>query len=271
MKTEVIIANYNKPEFLSLVLEGLLYQDDSDFTIIVADDGSGPEVADVITRYLQLGLSIEHIWHEDRGFRKNLILNKAIKYSQADYLIFIDNDCIPEPSFIADQKRASRPGNYVAGRRVNLGKSLTDAIIDGSYPVKRLFQPLHLLVLGLQKKVRYAELGMHWPWIISVWWSRKPRALLGCNMAFWRSDLLAINGFDAAATRYGLIEDTDIEWRLIANGVKGASLLGRGCVFHLDHPTRKSDDTTNEAYLQAKQARGEVWAKIGIDTISDEE
>jgi glycosyltransferase involved in cell wall biosynthesis len=271
MKTEVIIANYNKPEFLRLVLEGLLGQSDSDFTITVADDGSGPEIAEVIADYRQRGLYIEHVWHEDRGFRKNLIVNKAIKQSRADYLIFIDNDCIPEPSFIADQKRAARPGHFVAGRRVNLGKALTEAIVTGNYPIRRLFRPLRLLLLGVRKQVRYAELGLHWPWFISSLWSRKSRALLGCNMAMWREDLLAINGFDAAATRYGLIEDTDIDWRLRANGVKGASLLGRGCVFHLDHPTRKSDDTTNKEYLQAKQARGEVWAKAGIDNAGEGE
>ena len=119
----------------------------------------------------------------------------------------------------------------------------------------------------MTNQVRYAELGLHWPWLISRLWSYKARPLLGCNMAMWRDDILAINGFDSAATRYGLIEDTDIEWRLLANGVKGASLLGRGCVFHLDHPTRKNDDTTNKEYMKVKQARGEVWAVEGIDRI----
>ncbi|HEY0633898.1 MAG TPA: glycosyltransferase [Gammaproteobacteria bacterium] len=267
MKTEVIIANYNKPEFLRRVLEGLLLQTDTDFTITIADDGSGPEIAQLVDEFRQRNLTIAHLWHEDIGFRKNLILNKAIKQSQADYLIFIDNDCIPEPSFVSDHKRAAREGYFVAGRRVNLGSEITRQIVAGSYPTSHLFSPLRLLMLGLRKQVRYAELGMHWPWWVSRLWSRAPRALLGCNMAMWRRDLLAINGFDAEAVRYGLIEDTDIEWRLQANGVRGGSLLGRGCVFHLDHPTRKSTDTSNEEYMRAKQARGEVWARQGIDTL----
>lgn len=271
MKTEIIIANYNKPEFLSLVFDGLLQQTDRNFTITIADDGSGPEIKKIVGNYQRKGLHIIHLWHEDDGFRKNLILNKAIKCSQADYLIFIDNDCIPEPSFIADHKRAIAPGYFVSGRRVNLGKKLTDAILTGSYPIKKLYQPLLLLVLGLRGEVRYAELGMHWPWWVSRLWSRKPRALLGCNMAMWRDDLVAINGFDATVTRYGLIEDTDVEWRLLATGVKGKSLLGRGCVFHLDHPTRKSDDTSNKEYMLAKQQRGEIWALAGIDAIPAKE
>lgn len=267
MKTEIIIANYNKPEFLTLVFDGLRLQSDKDFMVTIADDGSGPEIASVIEVYRGRGLKISHLWHEDKGFRKNLILNKAIKCSQADYLIFIDNDCIPEPSFISDHKRAATRGYFVSGRRVNLGKEITESIVSGGYPVDRLFQPLLLLWYGVRGVVRYAELGMHWPWWVSRLWSRKPRALLGCNMAMWRGDLLSINGYDAAATRYGLIEDTDVEWRLLASGVKGKSLLGRGCVFHLDHPTRKSDDTTNKEYMQAKQQRGEVWATNGIDAI----
>ncbi len=268
MKTEVIIANYNKPEFLRRVLEGLLNQTDGDFTTTIADDGSGPEIGHVIADFRQ-HLALGHIWHEDIGFRKNLILNKAIKQSQADYLIFIDNDCIPEPTFIADHKRAAQQGYFVSARRVNLGAEITRAVVDGSYSIRHLFRPLTLLGLGLRRRVRYAELGMHWPWFISRLWSRKPRALLGCNMAMWRRDLLAINGFDAGAVRYGLIEDTDLEWRLVANGVRPKSLLGRGCVFHLDHPTRKNDNTSNKEYMKAKQERGEVWAVNGIDSLPE--
>ena len=271
MNIEIIIANYNKPEFLSLVLDGFLAQIDPDFSITIADDGSGPAIAETIEGFRQRGLRLKHLWHADEGFRKNLILNKALKQSSADYIIFIDNDCIPEPNFVADHRHVARSGYYVSGRRVNLGKALTEQILAGEYPVAKIFQPLSLLALSLRKQVRYAELGMHWPWFVSRLWSRKPRALLGANMAMWREDLLRINGFDAAATRYGLIEDTDIEWRLEAVGVKGSSLLGRGCVFHLDHPTRKSDDTTNKEYMQEKQRRGETGAAAGIDAITDSE
>lgn len=270
MNIEIIIANYNKPEFLNLVLDGFLRQTDQDFTITIADDGSGPAIAETIADFRQRGLPLKHLWHEDEGFRKNLILNKALKQSAADYIIFIDNDCIPEPAFVADHRHVARSGYYVSGRRVNLGKALTEQIIAGEYPVAQLFKPLSLLWLGLRKQVRYAELGMQWPWFVSRLWSRKPRALLGANMAMWREDLLRINGFDAGATRYGLIEDTDVEWRLESVGVKGSSLLGRGCVFHLDHPTRKSDDTTNKEYMLEKQRRGESWAKQGIDSIVDD-
>ena len=268
MKSELIIANYNKPEFLTLVFEGLLLQTDRDFTITIADDGSGPEIASVIAKYCQAGLTINHQWHEDDGFRKSEILNKAIKCSQADYLIFIDNDCIPEPSFIADHKRASKPGHFVSARRVNLGKALTDLIVNNNYAIGKLFQPLRMMWLGLRGEVRYAELGMHWPWFISRLWSHKPRALLGCNMAMWRDDLVAINGFDASATGYGIMEDSDIDWRLLASGVKCRSLLGRGCVFHLDHPTRKHNDTSNYDYMLEKQQRAEVWAASGIEEVT---
>lgn len=264
MNIEVIIANYNKPEFLALALEGFLLQSDKRFTITIADDGSGPEIAQVIQRYVNRGLAISHLWHEDNGFRKNLILNKALRASSADYIIFIDNDCIPEPNFVADHRAVARRGCFVAGRRVNLGGEVTTQLIAGTRRIETLFQRASLLWLGLRGQVRYAELGLHLPWPLAHLWSRKSRALLGANMAMWRKDLLKINGFDAAATTYGLIEDTDIDWRLRAVSVVGRSLLGRGCVFHLDHPTRKHNDPTNQEYIRRKQETGQVWAEDGI-------
>jgi Predicted glycosyltransferases len=264
MNIEVIIANYNKPEFLALVLEGFLLQSDKQFTITIADDGSGPEIAAVVQRYAARGLTLRHLWHEDQGFRKNLILNKALRASCADYIIFIDNDCIPEPDFVADHRAVARPGCFVAGRRVNLGPAVTSQLIAGTRRISTLFQRANLLWLGLRGQVRYAELGLHLPWLLARLWSRKSRALLGANMAMWREDLYRINGFDAAATTYGLIEDTDVEWRLRAVGVQGLSLLGRGCVFHLDHPTRKHNDPTNQEYIRRKQEAAQVWAENGI-------
>jgi len=174
------------------------------------------------------------------------------------------NDCIPEPGFVADHRAVARPGSFVSGRRVNLGAAVTHELVTGVRSIGSLFRRSNLLWMGLRGQVRYAELGLHLPWWVVRLWSRKSRALLGANMAMWRDDLLKINGFDAAATTYGLVEDTDVEWRLRAVGVKGLSLLGRGCVFHLDHPTRKHNDPTNQQYIQRKQEAGQVWAVDGI-------
>ncbi len=269
MQIEVVVATYNKPEFLRLVLEGYRRQSDSNFTICIADDGSGSEIADLVSDFRESGLRIRHIWQIDAGFRKNLVLNRAIATSEADYLIFVDNDCIPEPYFVADHRKAAAPGTLIAGRRVNLGAAITHALIANRLSIGALSSRLYLLRAALRRQVRYAELGMHWPWWISLLWSRRARGVIGANMAFWRQDLVHVNGFDNSAVKYGLLEDTDIEWRLHANGVRGRSLLGRGCVFHLDHPTRKSDDISNRQYMEQKMVNGVIFACDGLKEIAN--
>lgn len=51
MLISVIVTTYNKPEFLKLVLLALANQDDTHFEVIVADDGSTKETADLFTLY----------------------------------------------------------------------------------------------------------------------------------------------------------------------------------------------------------------------------
>ena len=41
------------------------------------------------------GLTIRHLWHEDRGFRKLYrSSNRTVEGSKGSYLIFSDGDCI---------------------------------------------------------------------------------------------------------------------------------------------------------------------------------
>ena len=43
MLISVIVTTYNRPLALERVLQGLSLQTDSDFEVVVADDGSGPQ------------------------------------------------------------------------------------------------------------------------------------------------------------------------------------------------------------------------------------
>ena len=92
MRTEVIVSTYNNPMALNYVLLALVGQRYADFSVCVADDGSGKLTHTLLEnwRHRLSPIPLRHIWQPDDGFRKNTILNKAIDSSQADYLIFID-------------------------------------------------------------------------------------------------------------------------------------------------------------------------------------
>ena len=61
--------------------------------------------------------------------------------------------------------------------------------------------------------------------------------VLGCNMAFWKEDLLKVNGYNEEFTGWGK-EDNDISIRLMNAGVKLRFLKFGGIVYHLHHNER---------------------------------
>ena len=91
MKISIIIGFYNKIELLSKLLEALRLQTMTDFEAVIADDGSKEEVVQAIKQLqAESPFPIVHVWHEDKGWRKNIILNKAVMAAHGEYLIFID-------------------------------------------------------------------------------------------------------------------------------------------------------------------------------------
>ena len=75
MKVSVIISTYNSPVWLEKVLWGYTCQLLKDFEIIIADDGSGEETANVIRSFQEnSSLHIHHFWQEDKGYRRQVIL-----------------------------------------------------------------------------------------------------------------------------------------------------------------------------------------------------
>ena len=90
MKASVIMSTYNAVQWLEKVVWGFSVQTVTDFEIIIADDGSDAKTKEKIDELRKLiVVPIIHIWHEDHGFQKTKILNKAILASTTDYLIFI--------------------------------------------------------------------------------------------------------------------------------------------------------------------------------------
>ena len=86
----VVISFYNKIEYLNLILAALERQSFRDFEVVIADDGSRPDVVSAIQLIMERSpLSIQHLWHEDKGFRKTRIFNEAIRKSRSPYLIYL--------------------------------------------------------------------------------------------------------------------------------------------------------------------------------------
>ncbi|MDD3522409.1 MAG: glycosyltransferase, partial [Bacteroidales bacterium] len=117
----VVISTYNQPRWLELVLYGYKYQTVRGFELIIADDGSDQSTRQVIERMRhRVDFPLIHVYHEDQGFRKCAILNKAILESSRDYLIFSDGDIIPRRDFIQVHLEMRQTGRFLSGGTVRL-------------------------------------------------------------------------------------------------------------------------------------------------------
>jgi glycosyltransferase involved in cell wall biosynthesis len=127
--TAVIITTYNQLRWLEKVLWGYAAQDRADFTVVIADDGSAtPTRAVIETARSYFGKRLKHVWHEDVGFRKCEILNRAITVTDADYLIFTDGDCVPRADFVSTHIELAEPKRFLSGGVVWLPKVTSEAI-----------------------------------------------------------------------------------------------------------------------------------------------
>src|SRR5437868_777313 len=97
----VVIASYNNPRALRLCLEGyarqsFLTEDRRAFQLIVADDGSGPEVETVFADFAGRNpLPCTFLRQEHQGWGKPRMLNWSVLESIPDRIVFTDGDCIP--------------------------------------------------------------------------------------------------------------------------------------------------------------------------------
>lgn len=265
MKYEVIMGAYNDPTVLRATLEGYLRQIDREFSICVADDGSGPEVKLVVDDFALKGLNIRHVWHKDDGFRKTIILNKAINSSNADRIIFTDSDCIPHKLFVKDHKSMAKEKTIITGPRVLLREEITEKIKNEELDISYLNNTLRLLFQSIVKKVSKPEQAFYFPerWLGHLQKIKKVWPY-GANMSMDKKDILDVNGFDEDFLGWGG-EDINIVDRLKNNGLSQYGSVGRAIVYHLEHPIRSAHDG-NDSYKETKlnKERNETFCKNGI-------
>lgn len=257
----ILLATYNWPQALGLVLESLAAQTDKDFEVVIADDGSRSDTAQLITAFKKAAnFPIQHLWQEDNGFRKSSILNQALTVAQGDYLVFLDGDCITQTDFVAQHRVLAQSGYLVTGSRILLGKRLTrDLVAAQSTFAKSFFSSLSHYKLQLLMQRFAGELNKCAPLWIKIpdnRWRIYPgfvwKRIKGCNMACWRADAIRIGGFDESMVGWGH-EDADFVFRLQQSGLKRKSGAWATEVLHLDHPVGdQSKAAANAAKVREK-------------------
>ena len=255
-KVSVILSTYNRPKALYVVLSSLCRQENDNFEIIVADDGSGPQTLDVVRQFQERfpTITIHHVWQEKKGFRLARIRNLSVKAATGDYLIFLDGDCIPPPHFISRHCSLAEKGWAVYGQRILATQDYTEAVemnpqivlTTDYWKIKNFF------MLFIHRQIN--RLFPFIPIIGNKWRKLKPhdwQKIRGCNWAIWRKDYLEINGSDESFEGWGS-EDKDLAVRLINNNTKMKDGRNYSFVLHLWH-------------TQASRDRNNIQSKIVLD------
>lgn len=250
MKIGVIISTYNNPTWLEKTLWGYLYQTRPADEIIIADDGSKDDTRLLIEKYAKI-LPIKHVWHEDRGFQKSQILNKALIASSAEYLIFTDQDCIPRKDFIETHEQYAEKGFYLSGGYFKLPMNISIGITESDIKAERAFSLKWLYSKGLKRNFKSTKLFNNNIYAKFMNFITPAKASWnGCNSSGWRSDMIDINGYNEDMQYGG--QDREFGERLTNNGIKHKQIRYSAIVLHLDH---KRPYRTKETLAKNKAIR----------------
>ena len=269
MKVSIIIGFYNKIELLNKILEALRLQTMQDLEVVIADDGSKAEVVHAIKQLqIESPFPIVHVWHDDDGWRKNIILNKAVMAAHGEYLIFIDGDCIPEPHFVEEHYAHRQQGQVLSGRRILMGPRGTAYLMEKPLSRKRfgcgLFWALLNDTLHGSKTRMEHMLHVRCEWLRRLFVHDKERFILGCNFSLFKSDLLKVNGFDERFLYPGYGEDIDLWFRLGRAGIKTYSRKGLLIQYHCYHKRFDTNYAPNQQLMQENTEKNVTWTPYGI-------
>ena len=232
----VIVSTYNRPSSLLLSVLSLARQDPLPHEVVIADDGSGRETADMVARLrAEMPFPVRHAWQEDRGFRLAAARNTGVRASSGSYLLFLDGDLLAGNGLIAAHLRFAAPATFLLGSAIRLDKEssllLTEqAVMTGAFEAMVSQREIARLSAIHRRNRRHALLRR-----LRLCKSHKPK-LAGGHFSLFRSDFEAVNGFDESFVGWGQ-EDDDLGRRLMMARKRPRSIVPFAPAYHIYHPS----------------------------------
>jgi glycosyltransferase involved in cell wall biosynthesis len=266
----LVVTTYNRSDALELVVNALQHQTDTNFEIIIADDGSNLEHRTLIARIGQASsISFKHVWHPDVGFTASKVRNLGVANARGKYIILLDGDCVHEMDFVSRHRSLREEGTFVNGSRVLLSELFTHQLLSETPQIasrsslfwlrqglrgnsNKLAPRLRLPDFALRRQKRF------------VW-----KGIRSCNMGVWRSDYEAVNGFDETFVGWGH-EDADFVLRLHNAGLIRKNGFFSTEVYHLWHKESvRTYENDNSAKVRMRMKTGQLLATTGYEESLD--
>lgn len=268
----LMVSTYNWKEALALVLGSVIGQTRLPDEVIVTDDGSRPDTADLLQRIaMDFPVPLRHVWQPDDGFRLARSRNCGIAAATGDYLIQVDGDMVLHRHFVADHLALARPGSFLQGGRIRTTDAETARLLAGGEPRFGWFVDAYFREEGDRSTYHFGRRHhtLRLPWLARIK-ARSSGHPMGCNVSFWRSDLLRVNGYDERMQGYGS-EDLEIDIRLRNAGLRRRQIKFAALALHLEHrsvapPDPSDPELPNNKLLHASRDARLIRTEYGVDT-----
>ncbi|TCD48923.1 glycosyltransferase family 2 protein [Chlorobium sp. N1] len=258
MKCSLVITTYNWPEALELSLMSALRQTEPPDEVIVADDGSRPDTAELVERYRRSApVPVVHVWQEDLGFRAAASRNRAIAAACGEYVVIVDGDMVLHCDFIRDHKRLARRKTFIQGSRVMVSEEATRE--------RLLSKDIGISPFGRGIGNRKSALRLPWLAGMLARTTEHLRGIRSCNMSFFREDCIRVNGFNEDFTGWGR-EDSEFAVRMLNSGVLRRNVRFSAIAAHLWHrENARQSLPENDRLLEEAITEKRVRCPNGID------
>ncbi|HXG08646.1 MAG TPA: glycosyltransferase [Gemmataceae bacterium] len=179
-RVSVVVCSYNGGRTLAQCLQSLLTLDYPDYEVIVVDDGSTDDTPAILERFP----TVRTIRQSNRGL--GAARNAGLRAATGAVIAYTDSDCFADADWLTHliAQLAHSGAAAVGGPNLSPEDGWLAACVAAAPG-----QPTHVLESD--------QVAEHVP---------------GCNMAFRREALEAINGFDPQYRKAG--DDVDVCWRL---------------------------------------------------------
>lgn len=273
MKISILITVHNRFDLLRLNLISLSHQSLIPDEIVVSDDGSEQNIAELLPPLARtLPFRLKYVRQEHKGFRAARARNNAANYAAGDFLIFLDQDIISTHGFIETFARNARPGEFRVAWPIRLTEEQTtkvtaEMLASGDY--SSLISAIQKFGIGRQFR---KELLYSWMHTLKL---RKFGAKLRSGLfSVFRSDYYKVNGFDEMYRGWGN-EDDDLGQRFHVAGILGRNPFLKEFPLHLYHESnRRGIERPNLSYYSRRVAeihKGDFRCRYGVENPLDKE
>jgi O-antigen biosynthesis protein len=223
-KVSVVVCSCNGAQTVAETLAALEDMEYPDYEIIVIDDGSTDQTSVIASKH-----NVRLIRTENRGL--SVARNLGLKAATGEIIAYIDDDAYPDPHWLTYLAAAFLHTEHAAVGGPNIAVPGDGAIAD--CVANAPGGPIHVLLSD--------DVAEHIP---------------GCNMAFRREKLLAIEGFDPRFRVAG--DDVDICWRLQERGWT-IGFVPSAVVWHHRRNSIKRYLKQQFGYAKAEALLAEKW------------